>query len=245
MDQNHGALETGQLERARDAGEPKPQVWRQIAESALRLHVLAEPEKLLPVAADVLRQIIGPCTGIIALKLESLDVRHPFGGREADAANAASINLVLTKAMESGQTVVDGQGPGRAVAIPLQADARQIGALYVANAEFERRFGASYLEVLMPLGKHVAAAFANALRAGGAAGGAEAAGEEAVPPGLSLSESKRAFERRLVRARLRDARGNIASAARSLGMDRGQLSRLLKKHGVDKNLFRPGGSKPR
>jgi ActR/RegA family two-component response regulator len=35
-----------------------------------------------------------------------------------------------------------------------------------------------------------------------------------------------------------ECHGNIAAAARTLKMDRGQLSRLLKKHRVDKTVFR-------
>src|SRR5262249_6798165 len=151
----------------------------------------------------------------------------------ADALAGPQMALCANKAIDAGQPVVEGQGSTRGVAVPLLAGARAIGALYVMSFELERRLGPIYLDVLMLLGKHVGTALDNALhvRDLGQAGGPH---EEAIPPGLSLAESKRAFERKIVRARLRETRGNIAAAARSLDMDRGQLSRLLKRHGINK-----------
>ena len=55
---------------------------------------------------------------------------------------------------------------------------------------------------------------------------------------LALSEAKRAFERWFIKARLSATSGNIAAAARLLSMDRGQLSRLVKRHGIDASSFR-------
>jgi transcriptional regulator with GAF, ATPase, and Fis domain len=69
------------------------------------------------------------------------------------------------------------------------------------------------------------------------AGGAPANGD-LLAGDLSLREARRTFEGRLVASRLAVSRGNIAAAARSLDMDRGQLSRLLKRHGVDKQSYR-------
>ena len=60
-----------------------------------------------------------------------------------------------------------------------------------------------------------------------------------APKSMSLHDAKLAFEHRLLQLRLYDARGNVAAAARSLGMDRGQLSRLMRKHNLDRSLFRP------
>jgi transcriptional regulator with GAF, ATPase, and Fis domain len=54
----------------------------------------------------------------------------------------------------------------------------------------------------------------------------------------SLALAKRAFERWLVRSRLEEFRGNIAAAARSLNMDRGQLSRLVKRYEIDRKAIR-------
>ena len=56
---------------------------------------------------------------------------------------------------------------------------------------------------------------------------------------VSLSAAKRSFERWLIQVRLKESRGNIAAAARKLQMDRGQLSRLVKRHAIDKQGFKP------
>ena len=53
-----------------------------------------------------------------------------------------------------------------------------------------------------------------------------------------LHDAKLAFERRLLQLRLAEARGNVAAAARALDMDRGQLSRLMRKHSLDRAAFR-------
>ncbi|MFT7616629.1 MAG: hypothetical protein ACI97A_000253 [Planctomycetota bacterium] len=59
--------------------------------------------------------------------------------------------------------------------------------------------------------------------------------EEDIP----LTVAKRAFERWLISARLAHTNGNIAAAARALKMDRGQLSRLVKRHNIDPTSYRP------
>ena len=41
-----------------------------------------------------------------------------------------------------------------------------------------------------------------------------------------------------------EARGNVAAAARALDMDRGQLSRLMRKHSLDRAAFRATGPEP-
>ncbi|MCA9320061.1 MAG: hypothetical protein KDB53_04970 [Planctomycetes bacterium] len=56
---------------------------------------------------------------------------------------------------------------------------------------------------------------------------------------VPLAAAKRSFERWLVQRRLAESHGNIAAAARSLQMDRGQLSRLIKRLGIDKGDYRP------
>ena len=57
-----------------------------------------------------------------------------------------------------------------------------------------------------------------------------------------LAHAKRLFEAWLIRSRLEEAKGNIAAAARTLDMDRGQLSRLVKKHGIDRRDYRRRGN---
>ena len=56
---------------------------------------------------------------------------------------------------------------------------------------------------------------------------------------IPLTIAKRAFERWLICARLHKSSGNIAAAARALKMDRGQLSRLVKRHKIDPQSYRP------
>ena len=53
-----------------------------------------------------------------------------------------------------------------------------------------------------------------------------------------LHDAKLGFERRLLQVRLAAAKGNVAAAARALDMDRGQLSRLMRKHRLDRSEFR-------
>ncbi len=71
--------------------------------------------------------------------------------------------------------------------------------------------------------------------------GAEPLPAATVPPrsdvsssdGRTLADAMEQARRDLVLARLREHGGNRASAARSLGIDRGNFYRLLKKLGLD------------
>lgn len=65
------------------------------------------------------------------------------------------------------------------------------------------------------------------------------AGVNLTEDDIPLTVAKRAFERWLISARLAHTNGNIAAAARALKMDRGQLSRLVKRHNIDPMLYRP------
>lgn len=239
MDQVHGTQEGGFSERGKEAADPKVVAYRQIAEGTLRLYSQSDPDRTIQAAIDFLKHFLA-CPGVVLLQAEGVDHRHPFGGAAAEAIPQAQIAASAQKAIEAGHPVVDGQGLSRGVAIPLAAGARNVGALYVTVSELERRYGPSaYLEILVLVGKHLGTAFdiAHHVRD---LGTVSASSDEAdlLSNNLSLSESKRAYEKKLIRVRLREARGNIAAAARSLDMDRGQLSRLLKKHGIDKSQYR-------
>ena len=69
----------------------------------------------------------------------------------------------------------------------------------------------------------------------------------AAPPepveGMPLPEAKRrlteTFEREAIAKALRKSGGNITRAARTLGVARSALQRLLKRHGLDPDAFRP------
>lgn len=65
------------------------------------------------------------------------------------------------------------------------------------------------------------------------------AGVNLTEDDIPLTVAKRAFERWLISARLAHTNGNIAAAARALRMDRGQLSRLVKRHNIDPATYRP------
>lgn len=238
MDQ-HGIQENGAVERGREVVDPRTVAYRQLAEGALRLHSLGDPERVVSAALDFAKQLLG-CPGILLVQSENQEQRYPFGGPQSDALPVSQVILSAHKAMEAGAPVIDGQGTSRGVAVGLGVGARSVGALYVLVSDLERRLGSAYLDVLSVLGKHLGMALDNAFHLRDLRLTSGRSEEESEAGGLSLADAKRAYEKKLVRARLRDARGNIAAAARSLEMDRGQLSRLLKKHGIDKSSYRGG-----
>jgi len=237
MDQVHGSQAQPQ-ERGHPAPDGNVHSYRQSLEGTLRLHNLMDPDRLLPQVPDALRSILGACTGVLVVRRDARDASYPFGNFDPDGAHRPQIKAIIDKAIESGTPVVDGQGADRHVAVPLGAGNRRVGALYIGVSELEARVGNTYLDLLGLLGRHIGLAVDNATHVRDMAMVSAVGAEEAIPSGLSLRESKRMFERRLIRTRLRESRGNIASAARSLDMDRGQLSRLLKKHGINKSDFR-------
>jgi len=126
--------------------------------------------------------------------------------------------------------------------VPLLLDEISYGAIYVAMpygllATSEEL--ASYL-------RRIASVAAVAIRFGCDLKGfrqdgdviATETGMRLADGSVSLSAAKRAFERWLIQVRLKESRGNIAAAARHLHMDRGQLSRLVKRHDIDKRGFK-------
>lgn len=237
MDQVHGS-QTQPQDRGHSSQEGNVHPYRQSLEGTLRLHNLMDPERLLPQVPEVLRSILGSCSGVLVVRQDARDSNYPFGAFDADGAHRPQVRTVIDKAIESGTPVVDGQGADRHVAVPLGAGNRRVGALYISVRELEARVGNAYLDLLGLLGRHIGLAVDNATHVRDMAMVSAVGAEEAIPSGLSLRDSKRMFERRLIRSRLRESRGNIAGAARSLDMDRGQLSRLLKKHGINKSDFK-------
>jgi two-component system response regulator GlrR len=57
------------------------------------------------------------------------------------------------------------------------------------------------------------------------------------PYRLPLAEATVAFERSYIEHTLREARGNVAEAARAATVDRSNYRRLLKRHGIDATDF--------
>lgn len=225
---------SGSFDTSRDLMEPHTDPYRGALEALNRLHGILDPEKLPAEAADALKQVLGPIAGVVIVRNDAREVRYQVGDRGVESFSTPHGHAIIAKAMESGHPVVDGQGSDKTLAVPMTWNNHQVGAFVVEVADLEKRFGNTYVDLARLLGRHFALAFRNAFQARELAERNVLEGEDALSPGLSLRESKQRFERRLVRQRLKDSKGNIAAAARSLDMDRGQLSRLLKKHGIDK-----------
>jgi two-component system response regulator HydG len=65
------------------------------------------------------------------------------------------------------------------------------------------------------------------------------------PYRLPLADAIVAFERTYIEHTLREARGNVAEAARAASVDRSNYRRLLKRHGIEPSEFSDGGTTPR
>jgi DNA-binding NtrC family response regulator len=57
------------------------------------------------------------------------------------------------------------------------------------------------------------------------------------PYALPFADAVEAFERSYIESALRQAKGNIAEAARTAGLDRSNFRRLLKRHGIEVSAF--------
>ena len=60
----------------------------------------------------------------------------------------------------------------------------------------------------------------------------EAPEEALLKPGLTLRQARERFERRFIQARLEEHGGNLAAAARDLGMSRSRLYQLVEQYGL-------------
>ena len=61
-----------------------------------------------------------------------------------------------------------------------------------------------------------------------------------LAPDMTLRDAKRIVEKQKIESTLRKTSGNITHAARELGIHRPQLSNLLKKHNLKREIFEPG-----
>lgn len=231
---------TGGLESGREGAELRMDPYRSALEVLGRLHGILDPDKLTAECAEAMKAVLGPVPGLLIVRQPDREVRHLIGPRLPGAFDSPHGHSVIEKTIESGHPVVDGQGESKTLSVPMQVGTHRYGAFVIRVAELERRHGNTYVDLARLLGRHFAAAFANATKMKELAERNTLEGGGAIPPGLSLRDSKRQFEHQLIKTRVRDAKGNIAAAARSLDMDRGQLSRLLKKHSIDKIDFKPG-----
>ncbi|MSR75162.1 MAG: hypothetical protein EXS14_06820 [Planctomycetes bacterium] len=239
MDTFQATQGLSQPERLREL-DARSGAYRQLVDASLKLHQVQESERLLPMAVECIRGVFGHVSGVIVTKQDGVERHYPFGGKGVEAVAPAHVQLLTQKSMSSLNAILDGQGATRVLAVPLAMGARVHGSLLLVLGDLEHRFGSPAIDMVGLVGRHLGIALDNAahfheLKTMGAV-----EGEDVIPGTLSLCESKRNYERRLIRARLRESHGNIALAARSLNMDRGQLSRLLKKYAVDKRQYKAG-----
>lgn len=202
-----------------------------LLEAAHRLHAASDEHALGTAIADFFALLLGAPPVAVRIEHDIAVVRR-FG---AETLND-SVNALLGRARSENLPVLDGHPP-LGIALPISAAGRTIGALYVAHPEVRHRAGGPDLEILRVAAAHIGTASV-ALRAREAPSDPSAAAP-VFGRARSLHDAKLAFERRLLEIRLHEARGNVAAAARALGMDRGQLSRLMRKHAMDRASFKP------
>ncbi len=227
-------------ERPRDAADPKRDPLKMLLDVTLRLHAALDRDRLEPLGqacAESAREYFGSGQGFVLVRRGPGDLRLPLNSKRVEL-QTGPLPPVLQRALHSAAPVVEGVGQGRSVAVALRAKGRVVGGIYLAAGEAERRFGPAFLELLQVFAQHLAVAIENLLYLQDAISLAEGVEYDRTLTGLHLSEVKQAFEKRLLQTRLREAHGNIAEAARSLCMDRGQLSRLLRKHEIDRGAYR-------
>jgi hypothetical protein len=213
------------VEREKERSAPDPSSLLGLLRRIHGLQCAGDEIALLAAAADVFSGVLGSAPSAVGIVHE--------GGVDCRLGTAAAGSAAesLRRAISEGLPVLDARAHG-AAALPVRGRGeRTVGALYVAHPAMTRPAGPTFEAVRVAAEVVVLASLDLAGRAGQAAdprdGGA--------PSGItSLHDAKLAFERRVLEARLRECRGNVAAAARSLDMDRGQLSRLIKKHHLDR-----------
>lgn len=207
-----------------------------LLEATHRLHAASDEGALGSAISAFFVALLG--TPPIAVRItHDVAVARRFGAEHL----TESAGGLLERARQDGIPVIDGQPP-IGVALPIHAAGRIVGAVYVAHPEVKHRLGGSDLDLLRAAAAHVGCASV-ALRTREAPGDPKTAAG-IVASAQSLHDAKLAFEHRLLELRLHDARGNVAAAARALGMDRGQLSRLMRKHNLERASFRAERTPP-
>jgi GAF domain-containing protein len=209
-----------------------------ILDAARRVHAASDETGVASAAGEAVAALLGSSPATVQIKQEKPGQARSTLTPTAEIPKDPSqrLNALMDRAAAQGLPVVDDQPPGGA-ALPIQNEARTFGALYVAHPDLRRVIAGGDWEILKLLVSHVATALTNLGRRLPAPDASLVA--DLVPNNLSLHDAKLAFERRLLFLRLAEARGNVAAAARALDMDRGQLSRLMRKHQLDRSSFRP------
>jgi GAF domain-containing protein len=225
-------------ERVPEGTDARREPLRYLAEATARLHVAARSDGLAGIAAaagDIVRDLLGTTHGFVLVPREEQDLHLLFESRRLDPRSGARPSI-LEKALSSPHPVVEGQGSERRVALALRCGDRVLGGLYVASGEAEKRYQGHHLEIIQLLGAHLAAAVGTALQL---QDWPVVAGRLADPrsASMTLAEARTAFEREFLARRLREAGGIVTLAARSLQLDRSQLSRVLRRYGIDRKAY--------
>jgi hypothetical protein len=199
-----------------------------ILESLLRMHDAADDVALHAAASAALSALTGTPPAALRIMHAGLATRRP------QDPLGPSVDLMLERAIREGIPLIDPETP-RGIAFPIGRGQRA-GAVYVVHPASALATGEAF-DILRLGVAHIWSASANLRQRQASA--SSPFGVDAVPGTMSLRDAKFEFERRLLQVRLDGVRGNVASAARSLDMDRGQLSRLMKKHSLDRASFKP------
>ncbi len=220
-----------------------------ILDAAPRLHERREPVAILTALEGVLLGLfpdarfllhLSSMTGADEAVTESI-LRSNLG--DADMASGLAVAARVTAAAAAAIDCEVERAEGRlAACVPISAGDRCFGAVYLDLAAEQVGSNDELLSAL----RHITVLAALALSSTDVIRArreeleimATETGTSLADNSMSLPDAKRAFEHWLISARLKEAKGNIAAAARSLHMDRGQLSRLVKRHGIDARIFK-------
>ena len=204
--------------------------YRLALAEVVRLQDQSSPGLVARVAGHILRATLGPVSGCLFYAVSETKNRfEPFDEGGGELTQRSMIHALLREAVARRCTVSPGGGSGPGFAVPLRAEDDVLGAFYVEGPGCHVGGDPSMdLEDLLAIiGRHLGTALSRALK-----------GRAAAASMPSLKQAKDAFEQRLVRKHLAESGGNISQAARCLHVDRGQLSRLVKKYGIDRSRYK-------
>lgn len=210
------------------------------------MHASRSLDSRVGAAVDLLRLVIRGCRAMVVANNGAEMKVVAKGHTEFESNKGQVFDHAMSLALQShneGHIVVDSSAKGMGYALPVIAENGLWAAIYVASDNATHRLDSADLDSMRAAASVIGLALHSAQNAD-----AEALADPlrellADSPldgegGHSLKLAKHVFEKRLLRNRLAACHGNIAAAARTLKMDRGQLSRLLKKHQVEKSGLR-------
>lgn len=231
------------------ADRRRARLLARILDAAPRLHELREPAAVLAEAEQILLSVFPDCRYLCLLasnhghdlRVEERIIRGNYPADET-AARIACCDLVVRSGRAAFEAELDLAHEHIGACVPIPVGNSVGGALLVDS--LPTAFASS--DELNGTLRHLATQLGLALRCVADIRARRAdmrilateTGQSLNDTSLSLTDAKRAFEHWLICTRLKESRGNIAAAARSLQMDRGQLSRLVKRHELKARSFR-------